>query len=315
MTAEHKLRSSGEPAASTARKIEIIIELIRARRVSIVGIQRRFRISERQATRDLQELRAVGSDLGFEIGRRNSQGNVELGAFHGRSEKFDGAEQSLQSAIAQIFKAFGEPLRGLVSAEHGRAEQASFLQFVMPKLSRGSDIATLLAALGDAWEAHARVGFIYHDVEREVEPAACVVRSGRYYLVGRQLGGKAGWRVFSLDEIVGAVHRCGTFVPKQPPEEYLSGDTVGWIKTGKQYRVEVMVAPRLANTAVSRLWQSAQQVRHNVDGTVTLTFTVGDPDEVIRWSLGFGDEAWISGPSTVVKRAREVVAAISERYR
>jgi hypothetical protein len=117
-----------------------------------------------------------------------------------------------------------------------------------------------------------------------------------------------------MDEIAGPIRRCGTFTPQKPPEEYLSTDAIGWIKTGKRNRVEVTVSERLAHTAVSRIWQKAQECVVNSDGTRTLIFFVGEVDEVIRWSLGFGAEAWISGPQDAVLRARAVVEDIVHRY-
>ncbi len=77
-------RSSGEPAEATARKIAILIELIRTRKTSLAKIERVYGISDRQALRDLQELRSIGKGLGFTITRRNAQGGVELSEFKSR---------------------------------------------------------------------------------------------------------------------------------------------------------------------------------------------------------------------------------------
>ena len=52
----------------------------------------------------------------------------------------------------------------------------------------------------------------------------------------------------------------------------------------------------------------------NDDGTATISLTVDDVDEVVRWALGFGDEAWISSPSAVVMRAKETLARMRRRY-
>ncbi len=308
-----KPRSSGEPAEATARKIAILIELIRNKRLSVPKVEKKYRLSERQISRDLQELRKIGAQMGFEIGKRNPQGNVELKGFANRPGGLVGGERSLRALIAELFKAFGEPLRGFTDGfEEGAT---SFVQVVMPRLQEGSRVAHVLDALRAAWDANARVRFIYKGKEREVEPHVAMVRSGRYYLIGRQLGARADeWRIFSLDEIVEPIARCGTFTPKPPPAEYSSKDAIGWIKTGEKHGVEITVSARFAQTAISRRWQTDQHVVMHADGTATLRFSVGDVDEAIRWALGYGDEAWVSAPPSAVERARALVVAIATRY-
>lgn len=309
-----RVRPSGEPAEATARKIAILIELIRVRRLSLAKVQRAYGISDRQALRDLQELRRIGASLGFTITRRNAQGNVELADFKTLPGSVIAAERCARSLIAEIFKAFGEPLHGLTEGidDASNASESSFVRVIMPRLVEGSAASALLQQLQSAWQSGARVRFRYGGKEREVEPAAVLVRSGRYYLLGRQVS-PAAWRLFSLDEIAG-VKRCGTFAPKPPPAEYLSGDTIGFIKSGRKQRVAVTVSKRFAHTAASRCWQQAQTLAHNADGTVTMTFSVGDPDEVIRWALGYGAEAWISAPPAAVARAKALARDIAARY-
>ena len=70
----------------------------------------------------------------------------------------------------------------------------------------------------------------------------------------------------------------------------------------------------LAETATSRKWQAAQETINNRDGTATLRLTVDDIDEVIRWAMSYGGEAWISAPPDAVTRAKEIADAIVARY-
>lgn len=70
----------------------------------------------------------------------------------------------------------------------------------------------------------------------------------------------------------------------------------------------------MAAAATSRKWQQAQTVRRNSDGTVTIALVVDDVDEVIRWAMGFGDNAWITGPVKVADRAWELLDRARSRY-
>lgn len=306
-------RASGELADATARKIAIVIELLRARRLDVDRFQKDSGLSQRQMLRDLQELRGLGKTLGFSItGRKN--GTVELAEFAGRPGLLVKGEQTLNALIVELFKAFGAPLQPY-AAGITASTQSAFVRVVMPHLIEGTSVAEVLAALQSAWENDARVRFKYKGKEREVEPALTMVRSGRYYLVGRQVDAGAGkWRIFSMDEIKGPIRRCGTFKPQTPPDEYTSTDTVGWIKTGKKQSIEVTISKSQAHTATSRQWQTAQTSRENTNGSWTIAFEVGDIDEVIRWALGFGEEAWITAPPAAVTRAKQIVQAVARRY-
>ncbi len=143
------------------------------------------------------------------------------------------------------------------------------------------------------------------------------MRSGRYYLVGRDVEkGHDAWRTFSMDVIEGPIRRVGTFTRKAPPAKYVSGDTIGFFKgDGAPQTVEVTFSKELAPSVTSRKWQHAQTTRRNADGTVTVGLAVDDVDEVIRWALSFGDQAWVSTPHAVVKRSKELAQRILGRYR
>ncbi len=55
--------------------------------------------------------------------------------------------------------------------------------------------------------------------------------------------------------------------------------------------------------------------RNNPNGSATMTFTVSDTDEVIRWSLGFGADAKVIGPAGAVERAKALLSEIVESYK
>jgi predicted DNA-binding transcriptional regulator YafY len=62
------------------------------------------------------------------------------------------------------------------------------------------------------------------------------------------------------------------------------------------------------------VWQEQQQVEMHEDGSATMTFTVNDVGEIIRWSLGFGAEAKVVAPQSAVDEARRIARGIVERY-
>ena len=315
-----KPRKSGSPTPATARKIGILLDLVRNRKISLRGSELTYGASNRTLLRDLQELRSIGKTAGFRISEREHGDTFELSEFKSRPARLLASEKRLRLLMGDLLKAFGEPLHELAgdlsNGGGAAAPDELFVHFILPQLVDGTAVAAIFEQLESAWQDGARVDFGYKGERRTIEPGATVVRAGRYYLVGRDLGkGRDGWRTFSMDLIEEPIRRAGSFARKSPPAKYLSRDAVGFFKgDGEPSNVDVTFSKQLAPAAMSRKWQEAQSTRLDADSKVTITFVVDDVDEVIRWALGFGDEAWVSAPLGAVARARETVDRIRLRY-
>jgi len=316
-----KARPSGEPSSSTERKIRILLELIRNRSVRLSRLCDDYATSERSMLRDFQELRKIGARAGFTLSDKVENDRLMLKSFEARPRLLDQSGRALHALMRYAAKALGEPVEkelapGIQTEEAG--EERRFLHFMMPTLREGTRVADVFKTLEEAWNNNARVRFRYagKKAERRVEPYYVLQHSGRYYLLGRDISAKdAGWRYFALDQIETPIARVGTFTPGSIPEQYRRDDALGWIQGPKMQEVSVWLSPQLASSATSRLWQRAQHVAAHADGSATMTFTVSDPDEVVRWSLGFGAQARIVAPHSTVDRAREMAQAIAQAYK
>lgn len=313
-----KPRASGEPSGSTERKIRILLELIRNKTVNIATLEDDYGIAERSLLRDFQELRNIGARAGFRIGEKVVNGRLRLESFDARPTALDQGGRKLYSLIKTAAKALGKPVEEEVASIAERdAGEEPFLHFFMPTLVDGGAITQTLRAVEDAWRANARVRFTYSGKERRVEPYAAIVRAGRYYLLGRDIDARTGggWRHFALDRIDAPIARIGTFKPKEPPRDMLEPDAIGWMSGGKRTNVSVRISAALAAAAASRQWQREQQVKRSKDGSIVITLSTNDVDEVIRWALGFGAEARVVAPAAAVDRARTLTSTIAEAYR
>ena len=81
MSTMGKPRGPGLPAPAMRRKIALLVQLVRRRRVSLDELREAFAVSERTVLRDLQELREIGRAEGFAIGERDRTGMVSLMEF------------------------------------------------------------------------------------------------------------------------------------------------------------------------------------------------------------------------------------------
>jgi len=110
--------------------------------------------------------------------------------------------------------------------------------------------------------------------------------------------------------------RAGSFTPVSVPPRLLADDAVGWLEGDCicDIAVRVRISERLARTVTSRNWQRWLRLGHHDDGGVSVALHAGDLDQIIRWSFGYGTDAYIEDPPVAVQRARELLAAMSARY-
>jgi predicted DNA-binding transcriptional regulator YafY len=320
-----KKTASNEATASVARKIAMIVDLLKYKCLRFSQYESTYGRDYRSFQRDLQQLRKICGEAGFTLSSITDKEYVELTA----SDKAAAApakkpvgEASLLAAVAV---ALGEPILRELGLPNGSPSGPNdFFQFVLPRLVEGNDVAdtcALLRAACEAPEGRAIVRFRYPErgtstgVERNVEPFHIMARSGSFYLVGYDRDRK-DWRMFTIDRFLSKPVRAGTCVTKRiVPDTYTSKDVLGFIKGGRDpIAVTVQFKPAVAATATSRIWQQEQQTIQNADGSAAMVFHVADVDEVIRWTLGFGSDAWISDPPKAVERARTIVGSIAEMY-
>jgi predicted DNA-binding transcriptional regulator YafY len=310
-----KPRASGEPSGATERKIRILLELIRNKFVRLGRLCDEYDTSERSLLRDLQELRKIGARAGFRLSEKAENDTIRLVDFEARPSALDKSGRALRTLIRSAARALGKPVEQeleAIASDEARDERR-FLHFLLPTLREGSRVAETFKHLEEAWSNSARVSFNYSGKERRVEPYYVYVRSGRYYLLARDANGNA-WKYYALDHIQPPIKRAGSFTPRDLPAQYRNDDVIGWFKGKHEERVSVRVSRQIALSAVSRQWQREQRVQMHDDGSATMTFTVSDLDEVIRWSLGFGAEARIVAPQAAVERARATAHAICDGY-
>jgi predicted DNA-binding transcriptional regulator YafY len=310
-----KARKSGEPSGATERKIRILLELIRNKFIRLGRLSEEYGTSERSLLRDLQELRKIGERAGFRLTEEQENDCIRLLSFDSRPTAIDKSGRALRTLIHAAAHALGTPVEAqLESLENDEPPaERRFLRFLTPTLREGTRVTDTFKELEAAWANSARVAFRYSGKERRVEPAYVFVRSGRYYLLGRDPSART-WKYYALDHIELPIKRVGSFTPQPIPPKYQSDDVLGFFQGGGEQRVSVWLSQLIAPSATSRVWQRGQKIETHDDGSATMTFTVSDVGEVIRWALGFGTEAKVVAPESAVKQARELVTSLSKAY-
>jgi predicted DNA-binding transcriptional regulator YafY len=318
-----RTKSTNEASDSTARKVWMIVELLRRKRLSFEMYQKEHERDRRSFQRDLQQLRIIGEQSGFTISPIQPGSYVELQCEDKRIRELQRDATRTEKLIGDVARAMGQPIAtemGQVPTEP-QPEDERFYHIAAATMieSSGSRISAITTALKRAWTNKALVNFQYPDRrvaggshKRLVEPYRVLYRLGVYYLIGYDRGRKA-WRTFALDRFLSVPEPGGTNnVARQIPEAYASEDVLGFIKSDQpSMEVTVELSPFVAASATSRQWQAAQRVELLEGGRARIVFTVGDPSEVARWAFGFGKDARIVAPPEAVRISRDIARAIT----
>ena len=130
---------------------------------------------------------------------------------------------------------------------------------------------------------------------RAIDPRRIYMRQRTLYLYARTVDDDPpAWKVFRLNRIR-EVKPTGVCLPPNPNEDD------GFRERQKHAFMAFLgesprqVKIRFTGEAVpyvrEQQWHSSQQIEEHPDGSVTLTVSVAEPQEVIRWARQFGDHA------------------------
>ncbi len=316
-------RDAGEATTAAARKIWVLLELLRSGSVRFSTYGRLYPEAYRTFQRDLQHLRKIGATGGFRISPIAQKERAALLGVDAKLRSLDGS-----ASVLGLLSALGGALGAPVTLELGDLAMATadsgFLRFLVPQLVEQSAVTETYRLVKAAWEVRpgpAMVRFAYPEsgkeggTDRVVEPYRVLLRSGSAYLVGYDTERK-GWRMFALDRIMSRPVRVGTIQhARVVPAAYDSSDVVGFFKSdGAPTAVTVRLSATVAASATSRRWQTMQRTTLGTDGSAEITFEVSDVGEIVRWAMGFGADAKIVAPNAAVVLAAETARAIAATY-
>jgi len=173
----------------------------------------------------------------------------------------------------------------------------------------------LLDAILEALMRRKVLSFAYKSLDaseplkREVEPYGLLSRRGSWYLIGR-CRVREEVRCFKLDRITSKV-LVNKKSPRSPdfdvPPDFKLQEEARWewpLPCEEEVRARVSFAPRLAFAFESGSADVVSSKRLK-DGTMNVTYKVGDPEQFIDWVMEFGADARILSPPELVAMARE----------
>ncbi|MBU0984594.1 MAG: transcriptional regulator, partial [candidate division Zixibacteria bacterium] len=174
------------------------------------------------------------------------------------------------------------------------------------------------SAIEDAIDARRCLDMSYETInhgltDRTVEPYFIVFRGHAFYFVGWcQL--RDGFRTFRLDRIRLLSVADRTFVrrPGVSADDYFRDS---WLLfSGPATDVVVRFVGAAARVVRSTKHHPNEEVRELADGSLEYRVSVRGIEEITRWIIGFGTEARVIRPASLISRLADLGAYLSNAY-
>lgn len=86
------------------------------------------------------------------------------------------------------------------------------------------------------------------------------------------------------------------------------------MNTGTPEKIVIEFDPRVAPFVREREWHRSQEIRDRKDGGLILTLHVCDDHALHAWILGFGPDARVVSPSSLVEEIIDAVDVLRRQY-
>jgi predicted DNA-binding transcriptional regulator YafY len=207
------------------------------------------------------------------------------------------------------------------SSVRAQVQSRSPVAFRLSEIRLDAQGEGAFSLLSSAERTSRSVRFSYLDKDgnrsvRTVDPYGFVIHAGRVYCVGYDHDRKDK-RTFAVDSVSEPAVLVRTFV--RPDgfriEEYAAGSISGVMHGDQMRAVRVRFAARVAKAAVAARVVEERHIERRADGSVDITYSVTNTDELVRWVLGWGAQAEIVAPPPVRARIAAFAREIMEKYR
>jgi len=150
-------------------------------------------------------------------------------------------------------------------------------------------------------------------MEREVEPYFLIFIERAFYFVGYCYR-RNDLRTFRIDRIIDVKITEKTFEPRRDidPAEYFQNS---WgVFSGRPVDVEVILSGKAARVVSMSRHHRSEKVIPMPDGRVRYEVTVSGIEEICRWLIGFGGDAVIVKPLSLILEIKQRAGDILANY-
>ena len=98
------------------------------------------------------------------------------------------------------------------------------------------------------------------------------------------------------------------------PKKYFDSEFGVWNTAGAPVKIELLFDKKISTYILERTWHPTQQLRHNDDDTVYLSFETNQLPETLHWVMSFGSAVTVLNPPELIEAVKEEVRKTAELY-
>ncbi len=304
-----------------------ILNLLRSRRtLNAARLAEECGVTERSIYRDIISLSEANIPIYYDNGYKLASDNF-LPAFNFNFEEYTCLKLALESSPLTETGKYAEVLKqvrakvdsGLSDITREKKKTArSVARIDIDTTQAHSNPERIYGIIEDAVNNQTCVAMDYETIEhgmthRVVEPYFIVFRGRAFYFVARcRL--REDLRTFRVDR-VRDVQTTGEYFARAKDvnaESYFDGS---WrLYGGDSFDVEVLFSGKAARVVANGVHHPREEIETVNEHTVRYRVTVNGYEEILRWILGFGDEAEVLAPLEMRRELAEVARRLLGMY-
>jgi proteasome accessory factor B len=224
----------------------------------------------------------------------------------------------IESSIKQLFTRLLTMMPSEVSVDPSFVgKDISFISDPLPQIEEN-----VFTTVFHALRQHCTVTFSYRSLSsleyrsHTADPYHIVCQKGSWYMLAfsREHGEV---RMFALSRMkdVCCTGHCFTVPAGFNPDTYFDPSFGVWNTNEKPVKIELLFDARINTLILERTWHESQELHQNEDGSVQLTFTSNQTEEILHWVMSFGSAVTVLNPPELAARVREEAERVAEKYR
>jgi len=146
--------------------------------------------------------------------------------------------------------------------------------------------------------------------ERRLGPEGLYFADAAAYLIAKDLNDQK-YKTYSLSRIVSVIRTEDPYESNGfSLKDYLK-DGIGVLNQGEIEEVQLLIADPIGSYVAERRWHDSQQTTRGTNG-IRLKLNVRLNDELVRWILGLGPDAFVESPHSLRVRVQNMALAIAK---
>jgi len=146
----------------------------------------------------------------------------------------------------------------------------------------------------------------------EIHPYRITLAQGGVYLIA-WVPAYGEFRTFAVERIERLSVRETTFRRTRELPTDVFGSSLG-VFSAEPEHIEIEFAARVSPYVRGRIWHESQQVAELPDGRLRVSLDVSNDWALRSWLLGFGADAKVIAPTTLVKAMKDELARAAKQY-